>query len=122
MSTGLGIFTTDNECCTVPAHGGGAVIAIGPDGTVQGVTQADTRITGNYARLLQERFDGFYWDALEGKTGTEATPILAKIVAECGTEPDPSYWKATPGNVGRAAARFLLWSLLHPDAVWSVWP
>jgi hypothetical protein len=126
MSTNVGLHypAGDTREAVVTEHTG-ATIAIGPDGKIIGETRAETSITGNYARTLRDRFDGFYWHDLNGMTGRESTPILARMVAELGTDvPEgTSYWDGScPGIVGRACARFLLWAMLHPEAEWESWP
>lgn len=123
MSISVWLSYRDGRDALVPAHAEDTVRVIRMDPkTGREVSQmtgvASATVTGNYARLLHDRF-AFSWSDLNGKTGRESVPILAKIVEELGTEPSGSYWDATPGNVGRVAARFLLWALLHPEAIWG---
>lgn len=99
----------------VPLHQEGSIY------NVDGSDIAHINITSNYYEYFYKHIDkkeGLSW--LNGKTGIEAAPILARAVCELGQKPDVDYWKATAGNAGRALNTLLKWACLHPKAIFEV--
>lgn len=88
---------------------------------VAGSDTAELNITYNYGDHYGKHLDeqhGLRW--IDGRQASECVQRLQQAVRALGTETDPDYWKATPGNAGYALALLLWWAVLHPDAVFRV--
>lgn len=88
---------------------------------VAGSDTAELDITYNYSDHYREHLDseeGLRW--LDGKRADDCILRLLTAARALGTDTDPDYWKATPGNAGYALALLLGWAALHPDAVFRV--
>jgi hypothetical protein len=88
---------------------------------VGGSPEADLNVTYNYSGYYYDYIDkeeGIKW--LAGKKASETVERLEKAFAVLGEEDCGNYWKATPGNAGRALKVLLKWAKQYPDAVWFV--
>ena len=105
----------DKGVVTVGSHEEGGTYVQG------GTSDAELNVTYNYSQHYCETLDtvdGLRW--LNGKAAKDCIDRLGKAIHHLGTAPDPDYWKATPGNAGRALNILLLWAKQHPDAVFRV--
>ena len=94
----------------VPSHTEGGNYVVG------GNWRAELNVTYNYSPQYHRVFpkdrcpDGFR--SLNGMAVGDAIPLLEAAVENLGTVPDEDYWKATPGNAGKALALILSWCKL----------
>jgi len=98
----------------VESHEEGGTYVLG------GTMSAELNVTYNYSPFFHKALDveeGIRW--LYGKTGRETSERLLKAVDALGTVRDADYWKATPGNAGRALSILYVWATKHPDAVFE---
>ena len=112
MSYWVRLCDVEDRVVEVTSHQDGGNYVIG------GTTSAELNVTYNYAKVWRD----YEWSLrdLDGRRAGDCLPELRLLVKNLGTEPDDDYWKATPGNAGRALARLLEWGELYPDAVFNV--
>ena len=108
------------DALDVESHSDGGTYAAG------GTTEAELNVTCNYGGHFRTAWPediegaGVLVRMLDGKTGEEAYPLLAKAVKKLGTDRGNDYWESTPGNAGYALAIMAGWSAQHPDGVWRI--
>jgi hypothetical protein len=110
------------DACPSPCYSAVQVPRFAEGGThaLGGRTEASLNITYNYGAFIRQHLhsEGVTW--LDEKPAHETIKRLECAVRALGTERDPDYWKATPGNVGHALDILLGWARQYPQAVWRV--
>ena len=107
MSWWVYLSKDTGEIVEVPRHSEGGTYVMG------GTLNAELNVTYNYGK----HFD---FKELDGKTGEEAKPLLAKAVEDLGMKRDDDYWNPTKGNVGYACLILLGWACVYPEAIFTV--
>lgn len=105
----------DKGVVAVGSHKEGGTYAKG------GTTDAEMSVTYNYSQHYLDELDraaGLKW--LDGKVAKFCVDRLGQAIHKLGDTPDHDYWKATPGNAGRALSILREWAKQHPDAVFRV--
>lgn len=83
----------------------------GPEFTYRPITtHAELNVTFNYARHYRKVW-GFSLEELDNMIVARVRPLLEQAVRELGTDTDPDYWAALPGNAGAAALS--LWLIME---------
>ena len=102
------------ESVVVDEHCEGGTFAVG------GLSEAELNVTYNYGPHIRKHLhsDGLKW--LQGRKAEDCIERLENAVKALGTDRDPDYWGATPGNAGHALSILLRWARKHPEAVFYV--
>lgn len=114
MSYWIYLENVEGHPVEVENHSEGGTYAMG------GIGQAELNVTYNYGSFFHEYLnpEGLPW--LNEKKASEVLPALVNAVDQLGTDPDGDYWKATPGNAGKALSILAGWAKENPDAVFRV--
>ena len=85
-----------------------------------GTTECSMNITYNYSPLYRKAFPDNGINIINGKTGEESVPLIAKMIGSLGDDRDDDYWKATEGNAKQPLFALLVFAAQHPEGVWEV--
>jgi len=83
-----------------------------------GTAEAWLNIPYNYSDFFRQYIDpekGIRM--LYGKKAKDCVPILVNAIDQLGTNSDPDYWAATPGNAGAALANLLALCRAAPESI-----
>ena len=85
------------------------------------IRDAEINITYNYCQQYNNLWEGGSLFDFEGKQGKDLITRLQQYVWQLGTQTDADYWKATPGNAGKALDDLLYLCRKCPDGIISIY-